>query len=124
MDAMEAVFGDVISSYSRQQAIEDGVLVDLSALYPHDTRIYKWPVACTDTVWNLILEACNDDVKDAGPWVWDLCRMSARFPTKFLSEREQLFKVIIGETPHTLKVHCGPGDTAQPVITIMMPEED
>lgn len=124
MGDMEDVFGDVIYSYSRKQAIEDGVLVDLSTLYPSGTRIYKWPVACTDSVWHLIQNACGQDSTKAGGWVWDLCFMSAKFPIRCLSESEQLFRIIIGEKTHTLKVHCGPGDTAEPVITIMMPEED
>ena len=29
MSALESIFGDVISRYTRQQAIEDGFLVDL-----------------------------------------------------------------------------------------------
>jgi len=39
----------VIFSYTRAQAIEDGVLVDLSA-WAQETG-FKVPVACTSTVW-------------------------------------------------------------------------
>ena len=43
-------------------------------------------------------------------------------------ETTHLFKVIITGTGrkkiHTLKVVCGPGDDAEPVLTIMLPEED
>lgn len=36
---------DVIHTYSRAEAIQDGVLVDLTALFPNDTKLFKYPVA-------------------------------------------------------------------------------
>ena len=120
--SMEELFGEVIYSYTRAQAIEDGVLVDLTSLFPSDTRIYKWPVACTSTVWSLIETASRDG--NAGPWVWDLCWMSVKAKCRVISPSEHLFKAIIGRKTHTLKAHCGPGDNGEPVITIMLPDED
>ena len=67
---------EVISRYTRKQAIADGVLVDLTARFPEDTRIYKYPVACTDTVWSRIERACEETGEDLGAYVWDLCWMS------------------------------------------------
>lgn len=130
MPSMEEIFGEVISSYSRAQAIEDGVLIDLTALFPSDTRLYKWPVACTSAVWGLIEKACPRDKKgtielrDAGPWVWDLCWMSIKAKTKTLSPRENLFVCTIGRKASTFKAICGPGDNLEPVITIMLRDED
>ena len=128
--SMEEFFGEVISSYSRAQAIDDGVLVDLSGLFPSDTRLYKWPVACTATVWSFIEKACPrnkngiTEVKDAGPWVWDLCWMSIKAKTKVLSPSEHLFVCTIGRKTYGLKAVCGPGDNGEPVITIMLPGEE
>ena len=126
--SMEEFFGEVISSYSRAQAIDDGVLVDLSGLFPSDTRLYKWPVACTAAVWSLIEKVClqpgTGELINAGVWVWDLCWMSIRAKTKVLSPSEHLFKCSIGSKVHTFKAVCGPGDNAEPVITIMLPDED
>ena len=34
------------------------------------------------------------------------------------------FEVIIMETKHALKLHVGPGDNAEPVLTLMFPHED
>ena len=34
------------------------------------------------------------------------------------------FKVIIAGKKHALKLHFGPGDTAEPVLTLMLPGED
>jgi len=126
--SMEEFFGEVISSYSRAQAIDDGVLVDLSALFPSDTRLYKWPVACTSAVWSLIEKVClqrdTGELRGAGVWVWDLCWMSIRAKMAVISQSEHLFKCSIGRRVHTFKAVCGPGDNAEPVITIMLPDED
>jgi hypothetical protein len=35
-----------------------------------------------------------------------------------------LFTVIITGKKHALKLHIGPGDTAAPVLTLMLPYED
>ena len=51
---------DVIHSYSRAQAIEDGVLVDLSALSPVCREHYKFPVACTAAVWAIVDKAVKN----------------------------------------------------------------
>src|ERR1019366_6309710 len=48
------LFGEVISSYSRAQAIEDGVFVDVSAT-AKEAGI-KFPVAMTRTVWGKYAE--------------------------------------------------------------------
>ena len=126
--SMEEFFGEIISSYSRAQAIDDGVLVDLTGLFPSDTRLYKWPVACTAAVWSFIEEVCpqrdTGELINAGAWVWDLCWMSIKAKTKVLSPSEHLFKCSIGPKVHTFKTVCGPGDNAEPVITIMLPDED
>jgi len=122
--SVEETFGPVIYSYSRAQAIEDGVLVDLTANFPNDTRLYRWPVACTSTVWNLIEKASQKIPGGPDPWVWDLCWMSIKAKTKVFSDREHLFVCTIGRKAHTFKVNCGPGDQGEPVITIMMSDED
>src|SRR6266568_608547 len=53
---MESIFGDceVISRYTRANAISDGVLVDITTNFPELCKIYKFPVACTASVWGII----------------------------------------------------------------------
>ena len=45
----ESFFGDVISTYTRAQAIEDGVLVDVSSTAKEVG--FKWPAAITAGAW-------------------------------------------------------------------------
>jgi hypothetical protein len=54
---------DVISTYSRAQAIDDGVLVDL--MQDEQTaklcrEHYKFPIACTAALWELIQQAISN----------------------------------------------------------------
>jgi len=45
----ESIFGDLKYSYTRTQAIEDGVLVDAGPMAQEAG--FKWPVALTSAVW-------------------------------------------------------------------------
>ena len=116
----------IIDSYTRANAIEDGFLIPVSELFPSDTRLFKYPVCITRAIWNLI------DCKDPGGWVWDLCYMATKSPSfKMLSESEKLYKInlprkhgSIQTKSYKLLCKVGPGDNAEPVITIMFPGED
>jgi hypothetical protein len=138
---------EVISRYTRAQAIEDGVLVDLSAgataTLVREAGI-KWPLAMTSAAW-------NESVGRGGQWVpdpetggqklelpagqdasgrtWDVLNLlrfaigRQRGPTT-----EIRFEVRIWDGQRTrvvrLKSLSGPGDQGEPVITIMLPDED
>lgn len=120
------IFGEVIHSYTRAQAIKDGVLVDLSGLFPADTRLYKYPVACTSELWSLI------EGDSAAGYVWDLCYMSANAITQRIDASSHYFACILPRSikdwlrtkEYRLKIIVGPGDHAEPVITIMFDHQD
>jgi len=119
----ENPFGEIIYSYSRAQAIEDGVLVDLSKI---DSVKQHWthPLACTSTVWSIIEEALNREGQDVSGICHDISTM-AKFSLRRAAQSEQInFDVIIAGRPHELKLHIGPGDTTEPVLTLMLPTED
>lgn len=129
MNNTSELFGSVIYSYSRKQAIEDGVLIDLNAICPEECKIYKFPVACTSAVWAIVDQAvknkrhCND-LKGV---VWDMLYMSTVMK-RMVSPTTAHFQVIIKgagrRSTFTFQIVCGPGDNAEPVMTIMLPEED
>ncbi|MFZ4856076.1 MAG: DUF6573 family protein [Desulfuromonadaceae bacterium] len=120
---------NTIFEYTRAQAISDGVLIDLSASYPSDTRMYKWPLACTSAVWNLIESAASSEDVDPSLYVWDISYMSLVAIKSSASGRGELpFEVKMplteNSTEHLLKLVCGPGDDGEPVLTIMLRDED
>ena len=125
------LFGEVISSYSRAQAIEDGIMVDVSSV-AREAGI-KFPVAMTRTVWGKYVEVSEDvGCQDERGRLWDILWMfrcpAARFDgdTLFykLYVRNHNRERLTSRDLVTLKAICGPGDDAEPVITIMLPDED
>lgn len=122
---------DVISSYSRARAIEDGVLIDVSET-AKEAGI-RFPVALTAAVWGSYVEV-PDGVQgqDSQGRLWDILwmfRQQARRTSGSLltfslyvrnSNRQRLDKRDLV----TLKAVCGPGDHAEPVITVMQLDED
>ena len=119
---------NLIYSYTRKQAIEDGVLIDVSKM-ASEAGI-KHPVAVTYTLWYEYIEP-DPDAKSLGQSIegrlWDVLWM---FRVKaFVSVDSQFqFRVyfIMGKEVKLveLKAVCGPGDNHEPVITLMLPEED
>lgn len=124
----EDLFGPAIHVYTRANAIADGQLVDVSAFGTEAG--FGHPVALTAAAWQLTVAWSDDEpaIQDERGRLWDVVYMAADAARK-RAGNELLFTVAViprGEhTPRTmqLKVHCGPGDDGQPVVTIMLPEE-
>ena len=122
----------VIFSYARAQAIEDGVLVDLTK-WARETG-FKIPVACTATLWHQYImppEGTNELGQSERGRAHDLLWMlynAIRNPAN-VGNDHLLFKVIFLKASHKhetmeLKAICGPGDHSEPVLTVMLPNED
>lgn len=122
---------EIISSYSRAQAIEDGVLVDLSAIAPAVCREsgYKFPIACTAAVWAIVDKAVKNKraYNDLNGVLWDILWMSKACKRQ-IDSTTSLFQVLINgagrQKKFTFKMMIGPGDDSSPVFTILFPEED
>jgi hypothetical protein len=122
---------DLIHRYTRAQAIADGVLIDVSAAAKEAG--FKYPVALTAAVWSQCVAvppgvACQD----ASGRLWDVLWM-LRCAIRGSSDgaREVRFGVHVrndnrDRTPPLvrLKALCGPGDEGEPVMTVMVPDED
>jgi len=122
----------VIFSYTRAQAIEDGVLVDLTE-WAKETG-FKIPVACTATVWhqhivppNVTKELGQSERGRAHDMLWMLYNTIRR--SEPAGENQLLFTVIFLQTPNKhetvqLKAICGPSDKGEAALTVMLPNED
>lgn len=127
----ESVFGPVIYRYTRAQAIEDGVLVDLTP-WARETG-FTIPVACTAAVWNQYVtppegtEELGQSERGRGhDLLWMLYLAIRRQP----GAADRLLYEVIFLNKHRrqatvqLKAVCGPGDAGEPVLTVMLPSED
>ena len=121
------LFGEVIYSYTRAQAIDDGVLIDVSETAREAG--FKYPVAVTAGVWGLIEPQDKTAGQSEDGRLWDtLWMLLVAIKTGRSAEDLTRFKVIYkmsGRNQLTdLKAQCHGGDNGEPVITIMLPDED
>ena len=134
--SLEDVFGPVVESYSRAQAIEDGVLIDAGSMAKEAG--FKWPVAVTSAAWADCVAWTEDDnrqqaYQDESGRLWDVLFMASHAIRQGSgSGNRLLFKLYRvrrdGYSKEailaTLKLIVGPGDQGEPVITILLPDED
>ena len=117
---------DVISSYTRAQAIEDGVLVDLSEIAKEAG--FKYPLAVTAGVF-AVLSDTRSEGQDFQGRAWDMLTILI-FAIKTSSDGNvirfsPLFQSVGSRHPQRVNMwsQCLPGDDAAPVITVMLEGE-
>jgi hypothetical protein len=126
------LFWDVIFTYSRQQALEDGVQIDVSATAREAGIVF--PVFLTSAVFDKFVEVpLSADGQDMDGRLWDIVWMlRLTIQSSLGGDPERLpFEVLVRNDNRRPKlIHlvalCGPLDIndARPAITVMMPGED
>ncbi len=122
---------DLIVKYSRASALADGVLIDVSD-FAREAG-FKLPVAVTDTLYHGYLTPPLELAKEGQSLngrLWDTLSV-LRFAIKASPVTDRLsFTVLFAQVPDAepepvdLLAVCGPGDSGEPVITIMLPSDD
>ena len=117
------IFGDLICCYTRAEALADGVLVDVSERAKRAGM--KYPTACTAGVWALIDCLPENDTDMLAGIVAD-ARLAEVLRAMLAAIRRArgTDRVTFEALGAALWAQCGPGDTAAPVITIMLDGED
>jgi DNA-directed RNA polymerase subunit RPC12/RpoP len=128
---------EVISRYTRAEAIGDGVLIDVTETAKEAGIVY--PTAVTAGLWADYIEPPEElkGLQDLQGRLWDVLMMfnyAARTSKSSGSGPQTLYFKTIFQMPTKtghpkmetveLKAICGPGDTAAPVVTIMKTNED
>jgi len=122
---------EVVFSYSRADALADGVLVDVSELAREAG--FKLPVAVSDSLYHGYLtpppELAKAGLSLEGR-LWETLSV-LRYAIKASPATDRLFfTVLFAQVPDAepepvdLLAICGPGDSGEPVITIMLPSDD
>ena len=141
---VEDFFGPVICSFSRQDALNDGMLADVSEMAREAG--FRIPVAVTASVWEECIYWPEDEANGYGQStdgrLWDVLFMAhCEIASARGNEQDLLYKLNViprGTKPEntgaiddftgailtTLKINIGPGDNGEPVITIMQTYED
>lgn len=135
MNEITDIFGEVIYSYTRAQAIEDGHLIDVTKSAAEAG--FRVPVAMTLAAWADCVKWDERDSRrqthqDEAGRLWDVLWMamtSARRSSGKQNFAFQLYRIPRGGKalrPRLIQLvcHIGPGDNGEPVVTIMLPGED
>ena len=126
-----SLFGEIIYSYTRKQAIADGVQVDVSSA-AKEAGI-RFPVFITRTAFDAYVTVPpNVSGQDEAGRLWDVVWMLRFAIRKTVSGQSRLpFALYVrndNRAPRLVKLiaMCGPldMDDPQPAITVMMPDED
>ena len=108
MDTMKELFGDLIYAYTRKQAIDDGVLVDVTET-AREAGI-RLPVALTAAVWHEYVvpdEALKNLGQSTEGRLWDVLwmfRCSAARNSKAVMLYDLYFTMIDNGKPRTLAI--------------------
>lgn len=119
----------LIFSYSRSEALKDGVLIDVTETAR--AAGFRIPVAMTSAAWALCVKippgvTCQDQ---AGR-LWDVLTMLRHAGRGQAGEGSTVFFDVLvlndAELPKgvRLKAVCGPNDDLSPCVTVMLPDED
>lgn len=112
---MQEFFGEPISVYTRQDAIDDGVLMDVS----QRARLagFTLPVAITSTAFAVAGGSANR--------LHDVLAAAAQAALRADDNaRRTEFTVMVSGDTHQFAMAVSGGDDGEPVITIMLPNED
>ena len=129
-------FDPVISVYTRAQAIEDGIIVDVSETAREAG--FNIPVAITRTVWDRLVALPEGyrGFQDERGRLWDVLWMARHYALRASDSDRVTMCVLVRDIRKDLRdsnrpprkhfpiVAIGAGDDGSPVITIMFPEDD
>ena len=121
---------NVIYSYSRAQAIADGVLVDITE--QAKATGFKLPTVVTDNLYHQYIAppaGLAGEGQSVTGRLHDLLTLALFAARSSKGTDRVYFKVSFLMGPgrsETVDIiaHIGPGDNAEPVLTIMLPEDD
>ncbi|MGI8911232.1 MAG: DUF6573 family protein [Rubrobacteraceae bacterium] len=121
-------WGEPIHTYTRADALADGVLVDVTETAREAG--FRIPVALTANVWADVNDLSGRYVSTGQSLdgrLWDLLFMAAhaarRPENRDTSEFVYALIMPVGTgNNYRAKCHVGPGDVGEPVLTIMLPD--
>ena len=122
---------NVISIYTRAQALQDGVLVDVSDLAREAG--FTWPTALSDHLYHSYIVPALDLIAEGQSItgrLWDTLMVLRHAISSSKDDSylrfTVLFQMSLGAAPVPIELVsvAGPNDDGSPCLTIMLPEDD
>lgn len=129
------IFDGVIHRYTRAQALDDGVLVDVTETAREVG--FSVSVAMTSAAWSETVEwtmadSVRQTLQDESGRLWDVLWIAYQAARRASGSHRLPFELYVvprdgfSTRPRStiLHLHIGPGDAGEPVLTILKPNED
>ncbi len=116
---------DIIHTYTRAQALEDGALIDVSETAREVG--FRVSVAVSAALWADIeaIPPSKRGIQDAAGRLWDVLWMARLAARQGGSETAYRLTMHVGRaSTYRVKMGSGPGDQGEHVITLLKPDED
>lgn len=112
---------DIISAYTRKNALDDGVVFDVS--YDKGAAVYNTAVFVTAGVHAALSKGAGKDPETYSARLWDVAWMVSR--GREIDAATRVSTVKVGARRITVRGECGPVDIddPRPAITLGFPEE-
>ena len=120
MSSMEDIFGEVISVYTREQAHDDGVLIDVSET--DAAGLFRFPCSITVALHGALSRGKGSDAATYSARLWDVLFM-AQTASRSANSSDVFFKVKVGREVLALWGNCGPADDGAACMTFGFPED-
>lgn len=126
-EGMSEFFGEPISIYTRQQALDDGVLVDVTGTAREAGIVVHTAItAALDADISDLSGSQSETGQSYEGRLWDAIFVVAVEGRKH-TESQFNYKIempVGSESLYEIKAVIGPGDDGDPVLTLMKPDED
>lgn len=133
---LHTMFGPMVTAYDRDDAIADGHLFDVTDMARQVG--FQWPVALTAAVWCDCVSWSDEDSRaqirqDPMGRLWDVLYMAFLVIHRTSVPKDRMtfsfFRVPRDGTTRepeevVLKLIVAVGDAGEPIVTILMPEEN
>jgi hypothetical protein len=116
---MDDLFGEVISTYTAEQAVEDGMLADVTMLAKEVG--FKLPVRITSTVSDLCTPPESNKIQSYEGRLWDVLNLAKWAILRAKDDNFTKFTVKLGRKNHELWAMLD--FTSGPAIHIMVPSD-
>ena len=119
---------DIVYCYTRAESIADGTLRDITEIAKQAR--FRFPIAITAAAWAAAIEPPDDSPEQSAEGrVWDVLQVLLVRLQQTGDTYRVDFLVHVKQSAHVfedvaLKALCHPGDEGEPVISIMLPNED
>lgn len=126
------VFKNFINVYTRQDALQDGILIDVTTQAKEVGFVF--PVAITQMLWNIIQQVPKSKYGDADSRLWDVlymgtlaiknidkCELGTQEISYYLTLPHEDREILVMDQKLKLVFDF---DYSGPYITIMLPHED